>query len=169
VVSRRPALLVNLRRDNDVRTIFLLSLLAASPAFADATDTFQLTPATVSIHQMVVLQVDSDDGCYEADSGRLEQNGRHIDVVLTLADYSPCQPTWRTPRVFSLGTYLPGTYTVRVTECINAPIDPCTLHSSLTLEVSRATDARPVPAVSWASLLVLASMMGLAVRRYARR
>jgi hypothetical protein len=145
----------------------LTAVLLVSPySWAGGANTFTLQPTAVTAGQIVQLRVDSSDGCYGADNIMVERSSGIVDVRFTIADYGPCQPTWFTPRFVPLGTFGPGTYVVRITECKNAPINPCTLRTTLSLKVTGgANAATPVPASSWAGLGLLGFGVLCAYRR----
>jgi hypothetical protein len=134
----------------------VITLLVAPSISAGPDDTFTLQPSVILVAGVTQLRIDSADGCYPADGSQIEAAPGVIDVSFTIADFA-CLPAWSTPRFVALGPFPAGSYDVRITECTNAPIDPCTLRQTLQLTVGGGVpQATPVPAFSQLGAMLLA-------------
>jgi len=144
-------------------TFLLLSLLFASSLHAGGINTFSLQPAAPQPGEAVTLRVDSSDGCYSAESSTVTTNGNAIDIAFVMADFACQLPLWATPRIFPLGSFAPGQYTVAVRECPVPPL-PCTLRQTLGFTVAgQASGAGTfsIPSLSWVGLACLTLVLCL--------
>ena len=131
-------------------------LAAGSGPKAGVADVFTLVPATAGPQDTVQLRIDGALGCYRADSQSVDRAGSVVEVRFDIADVSNCLPQWVTPRLVNLGTFIPGSYEVRIVECRVAAI-PCQIVETLQLQVAGQLQqrGRVVPALSIPSMAVL--------------
>lgn len=134
----------------------LLGLLFSAATLA--ANSFTLIPGVARVDAPVVLQIDSTLGCYRAESVTVHRSGQTVAVRFILSDVAECEAGWLTPRDIPLGSFAPGAYQVTVTECVNAPVDPCTLRQTLALSVGTGQPSA-IDATSWRGLAALFCMV----------
>lgn len=148
----------------------LLLLAVCTEASALSVGVFTLEPDLVQSGEAVRLRVDSPQGCYRAESSSVSRDGLVVDVRFGMSDIANCLPQWITPIFTDIGSFGPGTYQVRISECGFTPL-PCQVVATLPLQVNGtgSVRARTVPALSAGSGLALVSVLlivgGLVARR----
>lgn len=143
----------------------LLGLLFSAATLA--ANSFTLVPSAARVDAPVVLQIDSTLGCYRAESVTVHRSGQRVAVRFILSDVAECEAGWVTPRDIPLGSFARGAYQVTITECVNAPVDPCTLRQTLALSVGTAQPTA-IEATSWrglAALFCLVLLLGAVLLR----
>lgn len=147
----------------------LLASMSLSAVAQPSPHHFTLEPAQTVAGHTVNLRVDSDNGCYPANTFNVTRDGTTVTVNNLLSDTLPCEPQWQTPRIVELGSFEPGQYLVIVETCVNAPGNPCSVWANLPLTVFGASSMRfTVPTLTRLGamgLMVLVLVVGWWVQR----